>query len=79
MGSGVASPEILGGPKIKGSKMFDFRGITLFWLEKRVSKQKMTIFSKNLGWGHGPLDPSLRLWSWVFLYKYRTSRYPKFY
>jgi len=32
--------------------MFDFRRITLFCLEKRFSKQKMTIFSKNLG-GHG--------------------------
>jgi len=41
--SGVASPEILGG------KMFDFRRITLFCLEKHLSKHKMTIFSKNLG------------------------------
>jgi len=32
--------------------MFDFRRITLFCLEKRLSKHKMTIFSKN--WGHGP-------------------------
>jgi len=31
--------------------MFDFRRITLFCLEKRLSKHKMTIFSKNLG-GH---------------------------
>jgi len=44
---GVASPEIFGG------KMFDFRPITLFCLEKRLSKHKMTIFSKPLG-GHGP-------------------------
>jgi len=29
--------------------MFDFRQITLFCLEKRASKHKMTIFSKNLG------------------------------
>ena len=29
--------------------MFDFRRITLFCLEKRLSKHKMTIFSKNLG------------------------------
>jgi len=28
--------------------MFDFRRITLFCLEKHVSKLKMTIFSKNL-------------------------------
>jgi len=32
-----------------GAKMFDFRRITLFCLEKRLSKQKMTIFSKNVG------------------------------
>jgi len=31
--------------------MFDLRRITLFSLEKRLSKHKMTIFSKNLG-GH---------------------------
>jgi len=29
--------------------MFDFRRITLFCLEKRLSKHKITIFSKNLG------------------------------
>jgi len=29
--------------------MFDFRRITLFCLEKRLSKHKLTIFSKNLG------------------------------
>jgi len=45
----------LGGQKI-------WRGrITLFCLEKRLSKHKMTIFSKNLG-GHGPFgSPWLRL------------------
>ena len=32
------------------AKMFNFRRITLFCLEKRLSKHKMTIFSKNLGW-----------------------------
>jgi len=47
--SGVASPKIWGG------KMFDFRRIT-FYLEKRLSKHKITIFSKNLG-GHGPFGP----------------------
>ena len=42
--------------------MFDFRRITLFCLEKHLSKHKMTIFSKNLG-GHGLFDPPwLRLW-----------------
>jgi len=34
--------------------MFDFRRITLFHLEKRLSKHKMTIFSKNFG-GAQPL------------------------
>jgi len=29
--------------------MFDFRRIALFCLEKRLSRHKMTIFSKNLG------------------------------
>jgi len=48
-GSGVASPNIL-----RRGKMFGFRRITLFCLEKRVSKHKMTIFSKNLG-GMAPL------------------------
>jgi len=36
--------------------MFDFRRITLFCLEKRLSKHKMTIYSKHLG-GHGPFGP----------------------
>jgi len=39
-----------------GAKMFDFGRITLFCLEKRLSKHKMTIFSKNLG-GMAPLAP----------------------
>jgi len=38
--------------------MFDFRRITVFCLEKRLSKHKMTIFSKNLG-GPCPLWPPL--------------------
>ena len=38
--------------------MFDFRLITLFCLEKRVSKHKMTMFSKNFGWPW-PLWPPL--------------------
>jgi len=37
-----------------GFKMFDFRRITLFRLEKRLLKHKMAIFSKNLGVGHSP-------------------------
>jgi len=41
--------------------MFDFRRITLFCLEKRRSKHKMTIFSENYG-GHDPFgSPWLRL------------------
>jgi len=50
--------ENLGGAKIGGSKMFDFRRITLFYLEKRLSKHKITIYSKNLG-GPWPLWPPL--------------------
>jgi len=45
----------LGGVKnFGGAKMFDFRRITLFCLEKRLSKHKTTIFSKNF-WGGIPL------------------------
>jgi len=36
--SGVASPKIWGGEKILGGKMFDFRRITLFCLEKTPLK-----------------------------------------
>jgi len=55
--SGVASPKICEGPKtFGGAKMCDFRRITLFCLENRLSKHKMTIFSKNLG-GMAPLAP----------------------
>ena len=55
--SGVASPKILGG------KTFGFRRITLFCLEKRLSKHKMTIFSKNLvgAMAHFAPTPWLRL------------------
>jgi len=56
--SGVASPEIWGGPKDLGvAKMFDFRQITLFSLEKCLSKHKMTIFSENWGGGLAPFAP----------------------
>ena len=54
--SGVASPKIGRGKKIGGGKMLDFRQITLFCLEKRLSKHKMAIFSKNLE-GHGHFGP----------------------
>jgi len=36
--------------------MFNFRRITLFCLEKRLSKTKRTIFSKHFG-GHDPFGP----------------------
>jgi len=36
-----------GGQKICGGKMLDFWRITLFCLEKRLSKHKIAIFSKN--------------------------------
>jgi len=56
--SGVARPEIWGEAKnLVGGKMFDFKRITLFCLEKRLSKHKMTIFSKNLR-GLGPFGPA---------------------
>jgi len=47
----VAPPaQKFGEPKnFGGSKMFDFRRITLFCLEKRLSKHKMTMFSKHFG------------------------------
>jgi len=48
----------LGGPKnLGGDKMFAFRRITLFCLEKHLLKHKMTIFSKNLVGGMAPLTP----------------------
>ena len=44
------------------TKMFNFRRTTLFCLEKRFSKHKITIFSTNLGGGMAPLAlPWLRL------------------
>jgi len=55
--SGVASPKIWGGEKNEGGKMFDTRRITLFSWQKRLSKHKMTIFSKNFV-GAWPLYPS---------------------
>jgi len=37
--------------------MFDFSRITLFCLKKRLSKHKITIFSKNLERAMAPLAP----------------------
>jgi len=49
-----------GQPKIVGgAKMCDFRRITLYCLENRLSKHKMTIFSKTLGETMAPLAPTL--------------------
>jgi len=55
--------------------MFDFRRITLFCLEKRLSKNKMTMFSKIL-WGAWPLWPHLatpmsRTYSNGFIFSYK--------
>jgi len=44
-----SQPKNLGGSKNWGAKMFDFKRITLFCLEKCLSKHKMTIFSENFG------------------------------
>jgi len=53
-------------PKIfLGAKMFDFRRITLFCLEKRLSQHKMTIFSKSWG-GIAPLPPTGYAYAWEF-------------
>jgi len=50
-----------GAKKFWGAKVLDFRRITLFCLAKRLSKHKMTVFSKHLGC-HGPFrSPWLRL------------------
>jgi len=46
----VASPKFAVAKNFFEGKMFDFRRITLLCLEKRLPKQKMTIFSKNF-WG----------------------------
>jgi len=48
---------MVGAKKFWGRKMLDFGRITLFCLEKRLSKHKMTIFSKYFGGEHGPFAP----------------------
>ena len=53
--------------------MFDFRRITLFCLEKRLSKHKMTIFSKN--WGAWPFClPLGYAYEQVVIDKHRKQR-----
>jgi len=54
--SGVASRKFWGGEKNGVGKMFSTRRITPFSLQKRLSKHKMTIFSKNFG-VYGPFAP----------------------
>jgi len=64
--SGVASPKIWVGQKFWGAKMFDFRRITLFCMEKRFSKHKIYIFQKfwgsmaPLGYAYGNASTSLK-------------------
>jgi len=52
-----SQPRKLGSQNFGWGKMFDFRRITLFCPDKRLSKHKMTVFSKNLEVGHGPFAP----------------------
>ena len=61
--SGIARPKFGGAKKILRAKMIDFTRITLFFLENRLSKHKMTIFFK-IFLGEWPLSPPhwLRLW-----------------
>ena len=57
----VAPQKSLGRQKIWGTKMFNFRRKTLFCLGYRLSKRKITLFSKNLGGITLLADPWLRL------------------
>ena len=59
----LSQPKNLG-----GRKMFDFRRIALFCCEKRLSRHKMTIFSRNFG-GAWPLWLSLG-----YAYDYTAER-----
>jgi len=47
--SSVAEQKFGGVKRFEGAKMFDFRRKTLFCLGYRLSKHKMTIYSKHLG------------------------------
>ena len=53
--------NIMGDRTSGGGKLFDFRRITLFCLEKRLSKHKVNIFPKILR-GMASFPPWLRLW-----------------
>jgi len=62
--------SLVGAKKFGGGQIFDFRCKTLFCLEKRLSKHKMTIFSKHFG-GPWPLWPTPD-----YAYGYRHPRHP---
>jgi len=58
-----SQPKNLEGTKFFLAKMFDFRRITLFCLERRLSKTKWPYFLKSLGaW---PLWPTLATPVWT--------------
>ena len=56
-----------------GGEVYDFRRITLFCLEKRPSKHKMTVFSEHLG-GAWPLSPPPLGYAYASLHS-NTQRY----
>ena len=69
-GSSVANPKFWEGKKC-GGKILDFRLATVFCMGYRLSKHKMTIYSKTLGGGHGPVGPpgyAYGLWHRAELY-----------
>jgi len=63
--SSINSPNISErGKKLGAAKILYFRLATVFCMGYRLSKHKMTRYSKNLG---GHCLPSQRLWSWLLL------------
>ena len=56
--------------------MFDFRRITLFCLEKRVSKHKMAIFSKYFG-GPWPLLLPPSVYALYMQYIFKSQAHTK--
>jgi len=57
-GSGVASPKTWEAPnKFGAGKMLDFWRITLFCLEERLSRHKMTMFFEIFWGGMAALAP----------------------
>ena len=67
--------NLRGGKNLGGVKMFDFGRITLFCLEKRFSKHKMTILSKNLWGAMAPLAPP----GYAYVLHVRASLRPPWY